>query len=80
MNSLPSSLPLVNLPPLPLDRLPPLPPIENEVIRTQVFTHSSAHGGPKKALDFEHDSSDKLKDYEKLEHVGDSLLGGSLGR
>lgn len=58
---------------LPVFALPPLPPILDEEITKQVFTHSSLfrrqHGV------FEEPDGQDAKHYEKLEHVGDSILG-----
>ena len=55
--------------------LPPLPPILDPELDTQVFTHSSFHARPRKATSLDLDDGERLLDNEKLEHVGDSLLG-----
>lgn len=59
------------LPPLPEDLvLPPLPTINNEAIERLAFTHSS-HAKQGKSGIFD---MGEVRDNEKLEHVGDSLL------
>ncbi|KAK4685194.1 hypothetical protein P7C73_g4963, partial [Tremellales sp. Uapishka_1] len=55
--------------------LPPLPKIVDEELALLVVTHSSTHQNPKKRLSIELTEAEKTQDYEKLEHVGDSLLG-----
>ncbi|ORY29150.1 ribonuclease III domain-containing protein [Naematelia encephala] len=64
------------LPPLPSDLpLPPLPEIKDQELRQQVFTHSSYYAVPRRATSLDVEGGDKLLDNEKLEHVGDGLLG-----
>lgn len=74
MSAEPKSLLRYNLPPLPKLDLPELPTITDPELSRQVFTHSSYYARPRKAtsLDLE---QEKLLDNEKLEHVGDALLG-----
>ena len=61
------------LPPLPSLALPPLPPINDPEYYEIVTTHASL----RKSAHSNHELNPKvmLKDYEKLEHVGDALLG-----
>lgn len=63
------------LPLLPEFDLPPLPPIVNEHLARLVVTHSSFHSEPKQATSLELKRSNPTDNYEKLEHVGDALLG-----
>ncbi len=63
-------LPIEQIPPYPL---PPLPIIDNPALLKQVFTHQSLFKHVKGK--FEDTEDDLPKHYEKLEHVGDSLLG-----
>ncbi|WVO18272.1 hypothetical protein L204_105983 [Cryptococcus depauperatus] len=58
---------------LPNIHLPPLPEIRDVDLRKQVFTHSSYLAVPKQHALFERE--DIHLDNEKLEHVGDALLG-----
>ncbi|KAK6905159.1 hypothetical protein I204_08183 [Kwoniella mangroviensis CBS 8886] len=58
---------------LPVFPLPPMPPINNPDLLKQVFTHQSLFERPKGR--FEDPENDPIKHYEKLEHVGDSILG-----
>jgi ribonuclease-3 len=58
---------------IPTFPLPPLPPIDDPVLLKQVFTHLSLFKSAKGK--FEDAEDDQAKHYEKLEHVGDSLLG-----
>lgn len=58
---------------IPTYPLPPLPPIDNPALLKQVFTHMSLFKTVKGK--FEDPEDDQPKHYEKLEHVGDSLLG-----
>ncbi|KAF9559382.1 ribonuclease III [Agrocybe pediades] len=53
--------------------IPPLPPIRKEALEQRAFIHSSYHGRPSKR--FEDPEHDPLRDYERLEHLGDSVLG-----
>lgn len=62
------------LPPLPQLDLPPLPPISDEALERRVFTHSSYVKKQKRGTDFL-DLDEELEDNEKLEFVGDGLLG-----
>ncbi|KAF8214094.1 ribonuclease III domain-containing protein [Mycena galopus ATCC 62051] len=52
---------------------PPLPVIQQEEIRTQVFTHRSYYA--RSAHVFEDHPNDPSPDNEKFEHLGDSVLG-----
>ena len=63
------------LPPLPLVSIPPLPRINNPDIERLVLTHSSHHGLPKAREEINLAEDAAVEDYEKLEHVGDALLG-----
>ena len=72
----PSSLDMLSayaLPAIPHIDLPPIPQIANPEYYEVVTTHSSLSKGARSS----HDLAPKvgLKDYEKLEHVGDALLG-----
>lgn len=58
----------------PMD-FPPLPPITDQGLYDVVTTHSSMCQGPKTPMDF--DPKTMVEDYEKLEHVGDGILGKS---
>jgi ribonuclease-3 len=58
---------------LPVFALPPLPEIKDEAALKQVFTHLSLF--QKVKYKFEDPEDDLPKHYEKIEHVGDSLLG-----
>lgn len=74
MNDPANSLTKLCLPPLPHIDLPDLPPIHDEQLLQQVFTHSSYLSRPRVGVDFwalEEESWDN----EKLEFVGDGLLG-----
>lgn len=58
---------------LPVFALPPLPVITDPILLTQVFNHQSLFGRHRGRFE---DAVDKPQmDYEKLEHVGDSILG-----
>ncbi len=70
----PASLLRLTLPSLPTFDLPPRLPVTDPELERQVFTHSSYHARPRKATSLDMDD-DQLLDNEKLEHVGDSLLG-----
>lgn len=52
---------------------PPLPPINDERIYKMVTTHSSLYMDKKNSMNL--DPKTMVEDYEKLEHVGDALLG-----
>jgi hypothetical protein len=64
---------LVPVEQLPVFPLPPLPVISDPVLEKQVFTHQSCF--PRRKWRFEDPEEDPSLDYEKLEHVGDSILG-----
>jgi dsRNA-specific ribonuclease len=64
---------LVPVEQLPVFPLPPLPVITDPALEKQVFTHQSCF--PRRKWRFEDPEDDPSLDYEKLEHVGDSILG-----
>ncbi|OCF37194.1 hypothetical protein I316_01101 [Kwoniella heveanensis BCC8398] len=66
-------------PRLPKLNLPPLPPITDRKLRETVFTHISSRVLPKSfgSTMFLTDGQAGT-DYEKLEHVGDALLGAAV--
>jgi hypothetical protein len=64
---------LVPVEQLPVFPLPPLPVISDPILEKQVFTHQSCF--PRRKWRFEDPEEDPSLDYEKLEHVGDSILG-----
>jgi len=64
---------LVPVEQLPVFPLPPLPVISDPILEKQVFTHQSCF--PRRKWRFEDPEEDPTLDYEKLEHVGDSILG-----
>jgi len=64
---------LVPVEQLPVFPLPPLPVISDPALEKQVFTHQSCF--PRRKWRFEDPEDDPSMDYEKLEHVGDSILG-----
>jgi len=64
---------LVPVEQLPVFPLPPLPVISDPSLEKQVFTHQSCF--PRRKWRFEDPEEDPSLDYEKLEHVGDSILG-----
>ncbi|WOO83567.1 Ribonuclease 3 [Vanrija pseudolonga] len=64
-------LPAERLPPMPL---PPLPPILDAELEARVFTHSSWIDGTRGARASFEEEQDAAH-YEKLEHVGDAVLG-----
>lgn len=64
---------LVPVEQLPVFPLPPLPVISDPTLEKQVFTHQSCF--PRRKWRFEDPEEDPSLDYEKLEHVGDSILG-----
>ncbi|EMD40524.1 hypothetical protein CERSUDRAFT_130444 [Gelatoporia subvermispora B] len=55
-----------------VEDVPPLPEIQDEAIRTQIFTHRSFYARPTHL--FEDLPDDPSPDNEKLEHLGDSVL------
>ena len=61
------------LPPLPEFDLPSLPPITDKDLRENTSTHTSVYGIRRDGREF--NLNNKVLDYEKLEHVGDALLG-----
>lgn len=65
----------LTLPDLPEIPLPPLPPVANAELLRTALTHTSFHQLPRRVLDL--DPQQPVKDYEKLEHVGDAVLGRS---
>jgi dsRNA-specific ribonuclease len=53
----------------------PLPPISDQALARAALTHKSAHGlSGNKSLN----SVSELDDFDKLAHVGDSLLGAAV--
>lgn len=64
---------LVPVEQLPVFALPPLPLISDPGLEKQVFCHQSMF--PRRKWRFEDPEEDPSGDYEKLEHVGDSILG-----
>jgi len=64
-----------HLPELPSFPIPPLPAISDDELRTLALTHSSSHTGSRRAASIDLTPTDKTMDYEKLEHVGDAILG-----
>ncbi|WWC85763.1 uncharacterized protein L201_000629 [Kwoniella dendrophila CBS 6074] len=69
----PSKALLIPVEQLPVYALPPMPYIDNPELLEQVFTHKSLYGVSRGK--FEDSPEDPSRDYEKLEHVGDSILG-----
>ncbi|WVQ96480.1 hypothetical protein IAU59_003585 [Kwoniella sp. CBS 9459] len=66
-------------PRLPKLDLPPLPPITDRKLRETVFTHVSSRVLPKRfATTMFLTDGQAGNDYEKLEHVGDALLGAAV--
>lgn len=63
----------LTLPDLPEIPLPPLPPVTNADLLRTALTHTSLLSLPRKTLDL--DPQYPVRDYEKLEHVGDAVLG-----
>ncbi|WWC97719.1 hypothetical protein V866_004603 [Kwoniella sp. B9012] len=57
--------------------LPPLPVIQDLDIQRKVFTHSSFIAKPKYSIELFEDDEES-RDNEKLELIGDSLLGSSV--
>lgn len=64
---------LIPLEQIPVFPLPPLPVITDKVLETQVYQHLSMF--PKVRGRFEDPEDSPAMHYEKLEHVGDSILG-----
>lgn len=60
---------------LPLFDLPPLPRVTDPNLHKLAVTRSSTHGLPRRAYELDIVQGDIVQDYEKLEHVGDGLLG-----
>ncbi|WVQ80350.1 hypothetical protein IAT38_002455 [Cryptococcus sp. DSM 104549] len=58
---------------LPVIALPPMPTIDDPELHNQVFTHQSLF--EKQRGKFEDPKGNMARHYEKLEHVGDSILG-----
>lgn len=58
---------------LPPMTFPPLPPIKDKALYDVVITHSSFYQAPRTSMEL-HPTS-MVEDYEKLEHVGDAILG-----
>jgi dsRNA-specific ribonuclease len=65
------------LPNIPIfNPFPRLPMIEDHALETQVFTHTSYHQIKRRTTSFNIDSNaPTAPDNEKLEHVGDAVLG-----
>jgi hypothetical protein len=63
------------LPPLPDFPLPPLPPITDKAIYLNCVTHTSVYSIPKRTHDLDTDDLPAILDYEKVEFVGDAILG-----
>ena len=70
-----ASLSSLILPLLPSFTIPDLPKITDPELERQVFTHSSYYARPRKPTSLDLDDEDPILDNEKLEHVGDALLG-----
>jgi hypothetical protein len=58
-----------------LTHLPPLPEASNKDLERVAFTHTSVHQLPRRPESLTMDEGEKIEDYEKLEHVGDGILG-----
>ncbi|KLT44472.1 ribonuclease III [Cutaneotrichosporon oleaginosum] len=69
-----ASLAAIALPALPQFDVPSLPPIADKALRLSATTHSSYHQTPRNAQSLDLDYQ-LPEDYEKLEHIGDSVLG-----
>ena len=54
---------------------PPLPPILDPDLAVQVFTHSSYYNVKRKTMTECLGMDEEILDNEKLEHVGDGILG-----
>ena len=61
--------------PIPPFELPPLPVIQNPKYANLVFTHSSMIPHLRNASSFDLVDGDADLDNEKLEHIGDALIG-----
>lgn len=55
--------------------LPPLPPITDPALERTALTHVSFHGIKRRDDDFDLEQAEEILDYEKLEFVGDGILG-----
>lgn len=65
------------LPPLPADLpLPPLPPIHDRILYERATTHTSLYAVRRITHDFDTANYVQINDYEKMEYLGDRLLGG----
>lgn len=70
-----SELNTATLPKLPPGfRFLPLPAITNADLARKVVTHASVNSVPKNSTSLEIVGNGTVHDYEKLEHVGDSIL------
>ena len=66
------------LPPLPEALpLPPLPPVKDHVLRDRAFTHTSLIQVARLTHDLETHNYPEIQDYEKLEYIGDKIVGES---
>lgn len=63
------------LPPLPQFHLPRLPPIADPTLSQTTVTHSSVHQAARNPQSLDLGPATRPDDYEKLEHVGDGILG-----
>jgi dsRNA-specific ribonuclease len=64
------------LPPLPDSLpLPALPPISDPVLRDRAFTHTSLYSVARITHDLETSNYPEIQDYEKLEYIGDTIIG-----
>ncbi|BEI83290.1 hypothetical protein CcaverHIS002_0311580 [Cutaneotrichosporon cavernicola] len=72
-----ASLAALALPPLPEFHLASLPPIADDALKLTVFTHSSWHRSIRNAQALRPDYQ-LPGDYEKLEHVGDTIMGAMV--
>ncbi len=71
-----NSLNVFVLPPLPDSLvLPPLPEITDPQLAKMAVTHASISQLPRISTTVELESGEVVDDYEKLEHVGDGILG-----
>jgi dsRNA-specific ribonuclease len=68
-----TSLLRFTLPPIPDLPFPPAPRIVNAQLERQVFTHSSLLKKRRQASSLS--LEEPIEDNEKLEHVGDSIIG-----
>lgn len=64
-----------SIPELPSFPLPQLPGIADAELALLALTHKSSHQSPRRATDVDLSQDEKIVDYEKLEHVGDAILG-----